>query len=104
LQQFEFRSRFAIYTIVGNLLKIFQILTSYLYEEEDAFDDLIGFLVSHQHWKPYPVMLSGRLDLSAQMLAFTLSKERMIIEREGVLLEVILFRIWYLCLVLQSPS
>ncbi|KAM0938418.1 putative acyl-CoA 6-desaturase [Dioscorea sansibarensis] len=83
--------------------KLFTSLTSYFYERKMNFDAVSRFLVSYQHWTFYPVMCFARVNLFAQSILLLVSKKK-VPHRWHEILGVIVFWIWYPCLVSFLPT
>ncbi|KAG0457999.1 hypothetical protein HPP92_023156 [Vanilla planifolia] len=83
--------------------KLFHSITSHFYKRTMAFDSVSRFLISYQHLTFYPVMCFARLNLIAQSLILLLSKNKLAARRLEIV-GVMLFLIWYPCLVSFLPS
>lgn len=83
--------------------KLFNSLTSYIYERKMNFDSVSRFLVSHQHITFYPVMCFARINLFAQSLILLLTKKK-VPNRVQELFGVLVFWIWYPLLVSCLPN
>ncbi|KAI5669703.1 hypothetical protein M9H77_19556 [Catharanthus roseus] len=83
--------------------KLFNSLTSYVYERKMVFDSASRFLVSQQHWTFYPVMCFARINLFAQSFVLLLTKKN-IPNRIQELLGLLVFWIWYPLLVSCLPN
>lgn len=83
--------------------KLFNSLTSYIYERKMNFDSVSRFFVSRQHITFYPVMCFARINLFAQSLILLLTKKR-VPHRVQELFGVLVFWIWYPLLVSCLPN
>lgn len=83
--------------------KLFNSLTSYIYERKMNFDSVARFFVSHQHITFYPVMCFARINLFAQSLILLLTKKK-VPHRVQELFGVLVFWIWYPLLVSCLPN
>lgn len=83
--------------------KLFNSLTSYIYERKMNFDPVARFLVSHQHITFYPVMCVARINLFAQSLILLLTKKK-VPNRVQELFGILVFWIWYPLLVSCLPN
>ncbi|KAJ0959940.1 hypothetical protein J5N97_000280 [Dioscorea zingiberensis] len=83
--------------------KLFTSLTSYFYERKMNFDEVARLLVSYQHWTFYPVMCFARINLFAQSILLLISKKK-VPHRWHEIVGVIVFWIWYPCLVSFLPT
>ncbi|CAB4270105.1 unnamed protein product [Prunus armeniaca] len=83
--------------------KFFHSITSVFYGRELTFDPVARFLVSHQHFTYYPIMIVGRVNLFIQTFLLLFSK-RSIPDRGLNILGILVFWTWFPLLVSCLPN
>lgn len=83
--------------------KFFHSITSVFYGRKLDFDHVARFLVSHQHFTYYPIMIVGRVNLFIQTFLLLLSK-RSIPNRTMNIMGILVFWTWFPLLVMCLPT